>query len=751
MRIAAKFGLFCLIPAAAIAQPTLVVAATQINFLQSASGQTPPPQTVSITSTGASVPITIGGGASWLSTSLSFNTTPAILNLQVVNIGLGEGTYNTTLQIFGTGASNSPRSLSVTLTVTGTPPTDVNPSQLTFFYTTGGVLPDAQTFTLANTAASYTFSTDRTWLLVTSDTTSSPPRGFVTVDPTGLLPGTYTGLITVTYNTAPTSYQLVTVTLQIDSTNSLWNLSGNLVFNYKFGDPAPAAQNLTVSYASMIFFSVEATSTGNWLKVDTTSGITPAVIKVSVDPTGLAIGTYTGLITLTSFAAAAPATVGVTLTVTGAPSLTASPLALDFQAAAGGAPPAGKTFTVTSSPASNFQIRVAGGTWLSVNPEIGTTPATVTVSVNPSGLAAGTYRASVIIQTPGATSGGQLVAVSLTVTGSVSLRVDPSDPIRFDAAPGGPSPAAKTFVVSASSPAQVAVASSQPWLTVTPSSGTTPLTVSVSAVAAGLAAGTYNGVITVSAPGVAQTIQIPVVLSIGGALPAIREVSNGAGLLREFAPGSILFLYGRDFGPRETIVAPATPQLASTLGGVTVTIGGIRAPLVSVGPAQILALVPFELAGRTQVNIQVQYQGSASEPFPVGFAETAPMILTADGSGRGQAAAVNQNGSRNGPAAPAPRRSIVSIYLAGGGLFDREVLSGAILGTTALRLRAPVRVFLAGVQADLHYAGQAPGMPAGILQFNLHVPMELTGGTSVPLAVRIGDYFAQPGVTLSVE
>ena len=169
--------------------------------------------------------------------------------------------------------------------------------------------------------------------------------------------------------------------------------------------------------------------------------------------------------------------------------------------------------------------------------------------------------------------------------------------------------------------------------------------------------------------------------------------------------------------------------------------GGVRAPILSVSPTQILALVPFELAGRslTQLNVQVQYQGVTSPGITVPFSETAPMLLTADGSGRGQAAAVNQDGSVNSAGSRARKGGVVAIYLTGGGVFDREVLSGAILDSTTLRLRAPVRVFIAGLQADVQYAGQAPGMAAGVLQFNVYVPSDVAGGSAVNVTVRIGE------------
>ncbi|MEZ5399511.1 MAG: hypothetical protein R2729_07560 [Bryobacteraceae bacterium] len=748
----------------ASAQTTISVSASQLSFVQTSANVPPSSQTVSISGSATGIPILISGGATWLSTSLSSTTTPSIMTVNVVPIGLDAGTYTANLLVLGAGASNNPRQITVTLTVNSVPPTNTTPSQLTFYYTPGGDLPDAQYFNLAGTAANYSFSTNVSWLFISPDVTTVPQRAIVSVIPGDLLPGTYEGMITVEYQTSPVSYQLVTVTLQVDSSGSLWTVSGPLTFSYKYGDPAPPAQTLAISYASMIFFSAEAVSSSGWLKVDMTSGITPANLQVSVDPAGLVIGTYTGRIDISSFGASTPISVTVTLEVSGAPPLSASPLSLDFQAVAGGAAPAAKTFNVNSSTPTNFRTRIAGGAWLTATPENGVTPGAVTVSVNPAGLSAGTYRASVIVQTPGATAGGQLVAVSLTVTGSTSLnlRASPSS-LQFSTTPGGPAPAVQTVTINADVAAQIALATSQPWLTATPASGTTPLTVTIAAVSAGLAAGTYSGTVTVSAPGAGQTIQIPVTLVIGGSggdtggggttgpLPLIREVSNGSGLLHDFAPGSIMFIYGQNLGPNQMLVAPAGSQYASTLGGVSVTIGGVPAPLVSVSATQILALVPFELEGRSEVDVRVSYAGVRSDAFMLAFQDTAPVLLTLDGSGRGPAAAVNVDGTINSPTNRAAKGSIVSLYLTGGGLFERDVLSGAVLDSSGLRTKAPVRVYVGGIQADLHYAGQAPGMAAGVLQINLYIPVELLSVGPVGLTIRIGNNFSQPGVTLSIQ
>jgi trimeric autotransporter adhesin len=64
----------------------------------------------------------------------------------------------------------------------------------------------------------------------------------------------------------------------------------------------------------------------------------------------------------------------------------------------GGAAPQAQTITVSSSAgAISFGTTVTSGGWLSVNPGSGTTPATLSVSANPTGLANGTYGGSIAV------------------------------------------------------------------------------------------------------------------------------------------------------------------------------------------------------------------------------------------------------------------------------------------------------------------------------------------------------------------
>ena len=83
-------------------------------------------------------------------------------------------------------------------------------------------------------------------------------------------------------------------------------------------------------------------------------------------------------------------------------------------------------------------------------------------------------------------------------------------------------------------------------------------------------------------------------------------------------------------------------------------------------------------------------------------------------------------------------------------MFERDLLSGSVVDATG-RFRASVSVFIGGVQADVLYAGPAPGMIAGMFQINALVSMDVIPGASLPVTVRVGTGFSQSGVTMAVD
>jgi len=108
----------------------------------------------------------------------------------------------------------------------------------------------------------------------------------------------------------------------------------------------------------------------------------------------------------------------VSVTVNAPPStLKATPTALTFNYQIGTPAPAAQAVSVTASPAALlFDTSVSGAAWLSATATGVTTPATVNVAVNPSGLQPGSYAGTVTITSTGALGSPQIVQVTLVVT-----------------------------------------------------------------------------------------------------------------------------------------------------------------------------------------------------------------------------------------------------------------------------------------------------------------------------------------------
>ncbi|HKE03285.1 MAG TPA: S8 family serine peptidase [Blastocatellia bacterium] len=101
-------------------QPTIGVNPTSLSFTATAGGSNPANQTISVTNTGGgTLNFTASDDASWLTVSPASGTAPSTLTASVNISGLAAGAYNGTITISATGATNTPVSVPVTLTVNG--------------------------------------------------------------------------------------------------------------------------------------------------------------------------------------------------------------------------------------------------------------------------------------------------------------------------------------------------------------------------------------------------------------------------------------------------------------------------------------------------------------------------------------------------------------------------------------------------------------------------------------------------------
>jgi uncharacterized protein (TIGR03437 family) len=204
----------------------------------------------------------------------------------------------------------------------------------------------------------------------------------------------------------------------------------------------------------------------------------------------------------------------------------------------------------------------------------------------------------------------------------------------------------------------------------------------------------------------------------------------------------------------------------TTLSNVSVTVDGKDAPMIYVSQNQVTIQVPYEVAAGSakQVILTNGTQGPANAQVTI--ATEAPGLFTADGSGIGQAAALNYNATTkqftfNSSSNLAKIGDTVILYLTGEGNYDTTPpLMGGTTDTgyviTTLPATPPQStptVMIGGVDAtaSIAYAGPVQSSVTGLLQINVKIPTGSSTGNAVPVSLTIGGSSTQANVTLAVH
>lgn len=736
------------------------------SFAYQVGGSPPGSQNLTISTSpsaniGFSLSSSTASGGNWLSVTPASGTTPGSVSVSVNPAGLSPNTYDGSIVITGLG-TNSPLTIPVTLTVTAL--LSANPGSIAFAYQTGESTPPSQTVRVsAAGSAAVSFQTAASggqWLSVAPSAGTTPSELTISVNPTGLAAGTYTGAITVTSAFANTVS--IPVTLAVATQPLLSVLPGTLTFGYELGGSAPTAQTLSVSVtgSSPLNYTVSQ-SGGSWLKVSPASGVTPSSLNVAINPAGLAVNTYSATITITAAGASnSPVNVPVVLQVVAQTTITVAPSQLQFVVQNGGSAPASQSITVTSDPVGvTVDLSTSGGSWLSLGSSSIVAPASVPVSINPTGLKIGTYTGAVSATGSGAANNPQTVAVSLLITGPTSLTATPAL-LNFSVPAGAPAPAPQSVSIGSTSGSQsFTVTSAATWLSGSPASNVAPANLLVSINSAGLAPGGYSGVLILTPSNLSNgALTIPVNLIVTAPVPTITAISNAASYLqysfaRGLAPGCFISILGTTLGPETPLSTQLTANglVSTALGNTSVLINNQPSPLLYVSPTQVNAIVPF--ATTEVATIKVVYNGVSSNIFTIPVAPASPGLFTTNENGKGQGAILNEDGSVNSSANPAAKGSIVVLYGDGAGQTTPAGLDGAITSIVAPELPQPllpVAVQIGGENAQVTYAGAAVGFVSGMLQVNVQIPQDVPSGNAA-VVLMVGNASSQPGVTVAIQ
>jgi uncharacterized protein (TIGR03437 family) len=537
----------------------------------------------------------------------------------------------------------------------------------------------------------------------------------------------------------------------------------NASFTYQIGAVLPAAQTVSVktNAGTPAFTTAITGANALWLTVSPDSGKLPGSLSLRANPTSLAVGTYNATVTVTVTGITNPLSIPVTLAVTSPPStVVLSATTLNF--ATPPIPPA-QTVTLSTNGTPISFSAASGATWLQVSPTVGVVlpgeREVLTISVDASSLAPQTaaYAGKITVTASGAGAKAQSITVSLTVnstTPTITSVWPATLPINGGAQTitvRGTNFYAATVakVQGVTAPLATTIVSSTALLAVVPAS-------------LSIAAATLNLLVSNPAPGGDSTTSPVTVANV----PVVQAVVNAASYASgSVSPGELATIFGMNIGPS----TPASLTIANgyvdtTLSGVTVTVDGKAAPLIFVSQNQISIQVPYEAtAGNGKVVVVTNGANPAANGTVV-IAATAPGIFTADGSGTGQAAALNYNAttmlySLNSSTNTARIGDTVILYLTGEGNYNATPLAGTTntgyvipLTLSPLPQVSPLPVVtIGGAAAVVAYAGPLPGSILGLLQINVAVPVGSTTGVAVPVVVTIGGIATQANVTLAIH
>jgi uncharacterized protein (TIGR03437 family) len=252
-----------------------------------------------------------------------------------------------------------------------------------------------------------------------------------------------------------------------------------------------------------------------------------------------------------------------------------------------------------------------------------------------------------------------------------------------------------------------------------------------------------------SAPATFTIASAPVVPPGGLVHSAYNAVATAAAI------GS---LYGINFSSG-VCLADVLP-LPTVLCGARVKVDSYAAGLFFVSPGQINFQIPWEVAGRTSVNVSVIIDAVQSPPMSMTLKAYSPGIYTANATGTGQGAVLNAvtgewaapvNSISGVTCRPVTRGTDwVVIYATGLGPVTNPPASGAVAKADPLSTTtSPVTVSFGGVAVQAAFAGLTPGL-VSLYQVNAQVPATSPTGNAVPLTISIAGATSNT-VTLAVQ
>lgn len=446
-----------------------------------------------------------------------------------------------------------------------TPPAiSPNPDSLGFLASVGGSDPAAQTIAITNlgggtldslTVASITYAAGQPTGWLAAAASGSPPT--ITVQPSiGALPtGTYSATLRLSHPTATNSPVDLPVSLDLTALPVL-GLSSRLL-RYAAtptqGSVPPQTVTLTnlgagtLSGLTLSAVQYAAGQPSGWVVATLSGGTAPATLSVTANPGSLVAGSYTANVPINAPGASnSLEVVAVNLTVSQSPVITPSATTITFNATAGAANPPATSITVTNGGGGQLTGLSLGPTnygagangWLTAALTGATAPTSINLSASIGSLPAGSYLASIPLQSSDTTIPVVGLNIRLNVTSPPTISFSAST-VNFTGLVGGAIPTAQSVLISNGGTGTLSglsvgavqyAAGGSGWLNASLGGSSAPATLTLTVAPGALSQGLYSATVPVnsSLPGVTAK-SLSVTLAIAANAPATIVGLNGNG------------------------------------------------------------------------------------------------------------------------------------------------------------------------------------------------------------------------------
>ena len=339
------------------------------------------------------------------------------------------------------------------------------------------------------------------------------------------------------------------------------------------------------------------------------------------------------------------------------------------------------------------------------------------------------------------------------------LLIDPAE-LSFIAVSGlAPPPAQMIEVNSDGEEADWTASVSIPWLQLSQKAGKTPSAILVTVRPLGLGLGLHEGSVMIETVGSSDppnvvTVRLTIVVQ-GTPLIFSKGVVNSADFTAndrpggELAGGMFVSIFGESLASGEGSVF--TVPFPLSLGGTSVTIGGLPAPIVFVSPSPLVVVVPQAVEGPT-ADVVVTANGLTGPAETVRVTDVRPVLFSQsqDGAGPGAIQNVADDGTvrTNTFQSPATPGQFITIFGTGFGPTQTPVADGfPATGVNRIKNDAQVRIGTQSVEPS--FVGLSPNSPH-LYQANAEIPSNTSTGCSIEVQIVI-DSVPSNVVTLAVS